>query len=45
MQGIFGESVETPSVHLSVIKKNKKYSRRVHNTQELMDSFKQAFGT
>ena len=45
MQGIFGEPVETPSVHLSVIKKKKKYSRRVHNTQELMDSFKQAFGT
>jgi hypothetical protein len=44
MQGIFGEPVETPTVHLSVIKGKREYARQVRNTRELMDSFKQAFG-
>lgn len=45
MQGIFREPVETPIVHLDIVKGNeKRFSRQVHNTRELMDSFKEAFG-
>ena len=44
MQGIFGEPVEAPTMHLSVIKGKREYARQVRNTWELMDSFKQAFG-
>jgi len=44
MQGIFGEPVQTPTVHLSIIKGKKEYARQVRNTRELMDSFKETFG-
>ena len=45
MQGIFGEPVETPTVHLDVVRGDEvKHSRRVRNTEELMDSFREAFG-
>lgn len=45
MQGIFGESVETPTVHLDIVRgKDKKYSRQVHSTREFMESFREAFG-
>ncbi len=45
MQGIFGEPVETPTVHLDVVKGGVvKHSRKVRNTEELMASFREAFG-
>ena len=45
MQGIFGEPIETPTVHIDIVdKKNKtKHSKMVRNTQDIMDSFKEAF--
>ncbi|KAF5411639.1 MAG: hypothetical protein C5S43_03020 [Candidatus Methanocomedens sp.] len=45
MQGIFGHPVETPTVHLDVVKRGQvKHSRKVRNTEELMDCFREAFG-
>lgn len=45
MQGIFGEPVDTPKIHLDVVRgSEKKLSRQVRSTQELMDSFRDAFG-
>ncbi len=44
MRGIFGEPIETPTVHMDIVKGKTKHSKRVRNTQELMDSFREAFG-
>ncbi|MBW6517268.1 MAG: hypothetical protein K0A89_02045 [ANME-2 cluster archaeon] len=44
MQGIFGQAVDTPSVHVDIVRGDKvKLSRHVRNTEEIMDSFREAF--